>query len=375
MDLKHIHSPEDVAKFVNWCRHAHVDMAFPCVNHVTGYMAYASDLAARSIETDRWDPTAETLKQCKGAGIETHVWVCIGNWGRYRIEPALISVRGPRPLQETHPEWFCTEHTGMSMLASHAEYACLNPAHPAVREFHVKLCDEILNRYEFDGYHLDYIRYHFHSHQNLAQPKEAYSGDERGLAVKLSGSERVSFDEETLRAFQSDTGIEILQAGPDLASRVKWLYASADGGSRRETWYAWKSAQVTRLAREIGTVTRRRSRLLSAAVFSSYPWCGQEVAQRWPEWVDERLLDFVVPMDYGIPFEAYPGHLKRQTDAMKIQPAPAIPMISGVYSKDIFDTLPPGEAAVKLRLYEAEARRQHRSGISLFSYESFRGLL
>jgi uncharacterized lipoprotein YddW (UPF0748 family) len=374
--LADIRCEGDVADFVAWCGRNGVDMAFPCVNHISGLVAYPSGIAPRAAVAETWDPTAAVVSQCRLAGIETHVWVCIGNWGRPALDPARVSARGPRPLQEEHPDWFCTDHFGRSMLASGTEYAFLNIANPEVRQFHLRLCGEILDRYPFDGYHLDYIRYTFKSPGQTNRPKEAFAGSERSdTVVQLEDSERFSFDEASLRAFQRDTGVDVMGAGRDLAARVRWLYGAENGGERRERWYAWKSAMVTEQVRMIAQATRARGKALSAAVFSSYPWCGQEVAQRWPGWVDERLLDLVAPMDYGVPLAEYPEHLRKQTDAMRVEPKPAVPMISGILSWGTFDGLSGKGAADLLRRYEDEAKAQGRTGISLYCYKSFRKIL
>lgn len=375
MDVRaDIRSGKDVMDFVEWCRKCGIDLVFAGINHITGAMTYASDVAPRCVETDEWDPTAEVLKQCRAAGFETHAWVCIGCWGRTGLDAKFISKRGPRFLMDTHPDWFCIDQNGKSMLTTGTKYLFLNPANAAVRDFHLRLCEEVLDRYQFDGYHLDYIRYHFHSPAIDTKHKEAFSGEGESLVVQLKGSERVSFDGPSLEAFQRDTGLDIMGAGKDLASRVKWLYSSKDGGARREVWYTWKSEQVSKIVRSLAPAVRKRGRKLSAAVFGGYPWCSQEIAQRWPAWVDERLLDVAAPMDYGVPISKYPAHLKSQTDAMKVEPKPAVPMVSGILSADIFDGLSGKDAGLLLKRFEEAARAQGRHGVCLYCYKSFRKL-
>jgi len=372
MDIhRDIRRPEDAVAFVDWCGRHEITLAFPCVNHCTGFMTYPSDLAPRSIATDAWDPTAETLARCKDAGIESHVWVCIGNWGGPKIDPADLSAKGPRTLHEAHPDWFCTDQNSASMLDGDSKYAFVNPAREDVRAFHVKLCGEILDRYAFEGYHLDYIRYHFKTTKELGRKKEAYAGGDEPPVVDLAGSERLSFDEATLRAFDEESGIGLFAAGDDLAARVAWLYADE---ARREAWYAWKASQVTTLVRQLAKATRGRGRDLSAAVFSGYPWCGQEVAQRWPAWVDEKLLDLAVPMDYGVELDEYAAHLENQHSHMHVKPKPATPTISGIGIFATYKHLSPAEANAKLEKQEAIARAHNRVGVSLYCYSQAREL-
>lgn len=42
----------------------------------------------------------------------------------------------------------------------------------------------------------------------------------------------------------------------------------------------------------------RRPRWLTTAVYGGYPQCVETVAQDWEAWLDARLVDYVVPMDY-----------------------------------------------------------------------------
>lgn len=367
-----IHSAQDAERFVSWCNGMGVDLVFACLNHGTGFMSYPSEVAPRGSQTDRWDPTGALLTACRKAGLEIHAWVCIGNFGPPVITPSLISRNGPRPLQETHRDWFCTNHTGENMLDMQVDYAFLNPASQGVRDFHLRLCREILSRYPFDGYHLDYIRYHFKPAAKHSQAKEAFRGDESPSAVVLDGSERLSFDTESLEAFAGDTGIDLIGAGADLSSRVKWLYDTDSDPTRRERWYEWKAGQVTTLVSLLRAVVAAERRQLSAAVFSGYPWCGQEIAQRWPGWLDSGLLDLVVPMDYGISLDEYKGHLQQQNLAIKSGASPAIPVISGLIDVGISSGVLAAASEDLLRKYEALARSCGRAGVCLFCYPSCR---
>ncbi|MBA4389009.1 MAG: hypothetical protein C0404_13590 [Verrucomicrobia bacterium] len=367
-----VKSEKDAKAAVEWCRESNIDIVFAGVNHASGLMTYASDVAPRLAETDRWDPTQVFLDRFRAAGIETHAWVCISMWGGGKIDPKCVSSRGPRTLQEAHKDWFCVDQNGQSVLANGTKYAFVDPANRSVREFHVRLCEEVLDRYPFDGYHLDYIRYNFQTPQIPAKHKEAYTGKDDGLIVQLEGSERLSFDDATLKAFQRDTGLDLMGAGPDLASRVRWLYSSENGGARREAWYAWKSAQVTEVVRLLGSAVHKRGRKLSAAVFGGYPWCGQEIAQRWPGWVDQRLLDFAAPMDYGVTIDEYPVFLRNQIAAMKVEPRPAVPLISGIYSAELFDGLSEAGSDKLLARYMEIAKAEGRRGICLYCYKLFR---
>lgn len=374
-------SPGDIARYADWCGRHGLTLTFPCVNHLIGAVTYPSEVAARAAAYEAWDPMPELVRASRAAGLAVHVWVCMAHGGPVdmgRPGSLEISAAGPRPVTETHPEWFNVDQTGASMLqrpnarGSQAPHAFLNLCRPGARDYLTRLSCEILDRYEVDGVHLDYIRFCFKAPEKPAGGQEAYNPKgRRAGAVRLDGSRRYSFDEPTLRDFQAETGIDFFGSGDDLASRVAWLYADE---ARREAWYAWKASKVTALVARLRAETAERGRKLSAAVFGGYPWCGQEVAQRWPGWVDGRLLDLVVPMDYDREPDVLADLLADQFSHLEIEPKPAVPFLAGISSTS-FRELDPAGAAERLAAFEETARAGGQTGVSLYSYSSFKGLL
>ncbi|MCX7804648.1 MAG: family 10 glycosylhydrolase [Planctomycetota bacterium] len=386
MDInREIRSPGDIDAYVRWCGRNGITVSFPCVNHVVGAVTYPSDVAPRLAAYEGWDPLPELTRASRAAGIETHIWVCMANAGPPDLGKGgspEISCKGPPPPAETHPEWFCVNWDGSHVLecragggraAERLPFVFLNPARPGARDYLAALCRELMDRYDADGIHLDYIRFDFGPPSKQAGAKEAYNPDDPMAAVRgrLEGSRRYSFDEPTLREFDRETGIGFFDSGPDLASRVAWLYSDK---ARLERWYAWKASRVTELVRRIKADASARGRKLSAAVFAGYPWCGLEVAQRWPEWVDGRLLDFVVPMDYGLEPGPFAETLANQFSHLKVEPKPAVPFIAGIIT-DSFKGLDEAAAREKLAVYEETARRRGNSGISIYSYTGAKGML
>jgi uncharacterized lipoprotein YddW (UPF0748 family) len=160
----------EIEAFAAWCARHGVTAAVPCVNHVTGLVTCPSDVAPRSATFDDWDPLPDLVRICRAAGVEVHLWVVNGHWGPPRFDAGSKirpSSRGPRPLQETHRDWFTVNQLGQSALdessggqAIHAG-GFLNLGLPAVQDFQERLFAELLDRYEVDGLHLDYIRSNF----------------------------------------------------------------------------------------------------------------------------------------------------------------------------------------------------------------------
>ncbi len=390
VDAYHFDSTDDVERYVDWCVEQNVTVTFVGVNHFRGGMIYRStvspSLAAseHGIDYRGWDPFEDVVRLSRDAGLEVHVWLCIANAG----QPALGTSEGlavrddcPAPLAATHPEWYCTDHTGVSCLDAAREdpkrmsFVPLNLCREDVQGYLRDMCIEAANRYEIDGVHLDYIRFMFvppgKTGRDALNPNLAPAPEESVETMLGNGAARFSFDGETTAAFQGETGLDFTGSGPDLSSRVRWLYGNEE---RLERWYAWKSSKVTALVRDLHEETKKRNMMLSAAVFSGYPWCGREVAQRWPQWVDEKMIDLVAPMDYGMEPDAHEKLLVDQFSHLKTEPVPAVPFLTGISHSSFRD---PDESAAreKLARYEAVAARRGRSGVCMFNYGGFSKLL
>ena len=89
-----------------------------------------------------YDPLQFAIEETHKRGMEIHAWVVTvptGKWNSY----------GARNLRQTHPELM--RHVG--------EDACLNPEDTRTADYIASICEEITQRYDIDGIHLDYIRY------------------------------------------------------------------------------------------------------------------------------------------------------------------------------------------------------------------------
>jgi uncharacterized lipoprotein YddW (UPF0748 family) len=163
--------------------------------------------------------------------------------------------------------------------------------------------------------------------------------------------------------FETETGIGFFAAGPDTPERVSWLYRH-----HRDDWHVWKRGRITELVRRLSAVVRGRRRRLSAAVFDCIPWARQEVAQDWSVWCNERLLDFVCPMDYGMKPDKLAERLDEQNSFLK---EPRIPALSGILTGCGIIELTREE----LSECETVARSRGREGVCLYSYGTWRAVL
>ncbi|NQU39354.1 MAG: family 10 glycosylhydrolase [Lentisphaerae bacterium] len=206
------------------------------------------------------DPLRDALAAGHAHGMKVHLWkVC---WNLDGAPAALMTRldRGGRLQRsdggETLP-WLC-------------------PSHPDNLRYEKDALREALTRYAVDGIHLDYIRY--------------------------PGS-HACYCDGCRRRFEAHLG-----------RRVAVWPADARRGHEQPVFNRWRCAQITRLVRDVSSFARqmRPGIQISAAVYGKYPSCVGSVAQEWPAWVNDGLIDFVVPMDYSTSLEAFTSLVTEQ---------------------------------------------------------------
>jgi len=158
---------------------------------------------------------------------------------------------------------------------SEVEGFYLDPADPAVRDYLVGLCVDLLRGYELDGLHLDYIRY---PNQNYGFGRAALNAFADRVDRKLSPQER----SRMRRAF--------------LKQPLYYAHLYP------EDWNSFRREQVTELLAQIGGASRRvRSDLiLSAAVTGNQSVAFEQKLQDWRTWMRQGLLHAVCPMAYVV---------------------------------------------------------------------------
>ncbi|MEW6071178.1 MAG: family 10 glycosylhydrolase [Planctomycetota bacterium] len=215
---------------------------------------WAAELGGRD---PGFDPLALAAAEAHARGMALHAWV--------NVVPAVFGLdppRDPAHVWNAHPEWLWVDQHGARQPLCDGFYASLNPCLPEVRAYLAAVAGEIATRYPIDGLHLDYLRF----------PNEP-------PAVPRGADLDYPRDERTLALFRAATGRE-----PD---------------EDRPAWDRWRTAQVTRLLREIRARLDRDAPgvLLSAAVGAD-PVLARGHFQDVEAWLREDLLDLVFPMHY-----------------------------------------------------------------------------
>lgn len=101
-----------------------------------------------------FDVLGSFVETCHRYGIELHCWMPVFYSGDTK------STNWSRSVAAKKPEWALTTNNG-SMLYSNESTGMvfLNPGIPAVQDYLAETYTYILNKYDIDGFQLDYIRY------------------------------------------------------------------------------------------------------------------------------------------------------------------------------------------------------------------------
>ncbi|MBE3584250.1 MAG: family 10 glycosylhydrolase [Limnochordaceae bacterium] len=217
------------------------------------------------------DPMTVLVDEAHRQGIEVQALLALFSGG-FNGQPG--------PLLQAHPDWADITRSGKKI--SYYQTTPMNPAYPPAREYLLNIVREVVTRYPVDGIHLDYIRY------------------------EDDGADDFGYHPWSIEQFKKEYGVD-----PRTVSR---------NSPMGQKWVKWRQDQVTSFVRQVRQLVNqiRPGTLVSAAVFAEP---SQEAAQfrfqDWPLWVQEGLLDQVVPMDYQPDLDPYQRFAKEDAAAVR----------------------------------------------------------
>jgi uncharacterized lipoprotein YddW (UPF0748 family) len=283
---------------------------------------YQSDIEPRADDLDSqpesFDPLAQIIREAHRRGIQVYAWVnTMLVWSGKRPPTS------PMHVVNEHPDWVDAHADGTPMRATEFEGQFLNPGIPAVRDYIVGLCRDIVRRYDVDGIHLDYIRY--------PDPSVGYNH-----AALICFHDWLHPDEPC----------------PDAAGLREEARAAAP------QFAAWREAQVTELVREIRQAIQAEKPWvsLSAAVWANLDDAYGSVLQDWPTWLKDGLVDFVCPMAYSTSTARVANQIRQ---AVELSHGRQIWAGLGAWQ------IKPASTIAKIDV----ARKLGAAGVCLFSYD------
>lgn len=231
------------------------ELATAGINMILPNMAWAGVAHYNSSvlpQSDKFKQYGDQIAQCVEAAhkhnMEVHVWKITWN-----LEGA------PKEFVEK------LEKAGRTQVSENGDTInWLCPSHPENVQLELKSIIEIVQNYNVDGIHLDYIRY--------------------------PGS-HACFCQECKKRFTLATR-QVIKDFPASVSPKTGKYA--------QVYIDWRAQQITRLVRLIHKRAReiKPDIKISTAVFGGYPSCVTSIGQDWIAWAKAGYIDFVCPMNY-----------------------------------------------------------------------------
>ncbi|MDH7601746.1 MAG: family 10 glycosylhydrolase [Armatimonadota bacterium] len=243
----------EIRQLVRAYRKANINLIFPEVV-CRGYSVYPSRLIARDPRfQDALDPLRQLIDEAHKCGIEVHAWVWVFRVG-YSGDPGGILTR--------FPDWAELGSDGNRLSPSGGLW--ISPANKAARDYIAAVFEELVKSYDLDGVHLDYVRY-----ENESQVPFGYSTQ----SIELF---RRQYAAEPPTSLNSQDDIHVYE------------------------WRKFRERMVNTFVQRIATEIRRikPNVKISAAVVPDIDHARRNYMQNWLNWVDNKWLDFVVPMSY-----------------------------------------------------------------------------
>ena len=220
------------------------------------------------------DPLEYAVNAAHDRGLEIHAWFNVFQTS---------SMHDGAPA-ETHPEWICRDQDGHPMES----HRSVSPGLEDVRQYTVNVAMEIVNNYDIDGLHLDYVRWNEYSNssQNILPP---------GHIEEIRMMDGIISDEMLNDLENSRTGRYLYDVEHPYSAGVPDDYSNWE-----DWWRDGVTAFVSALHDSIQLV--KPYVRLSTAVLGKYNWGGWQgygtVYQDAALWMNEGHVDQLTPMHY-----------------------------------------------------------------------------
>lgn len=217
------------------------------------YEPYATDA------TPGFDALAYLIQKAhtQSPRIEVHVWFTM-----IPIASETTPSNPDHPFNK-YPQYLTREDSGNTLIAGNYWF---DPGHPEAEEYIYNVVMDVVNRYDVDGIHFDYIRF---------------------------GSQRSGYNPVSVSRFNERYG----RTGNPVYTDSQWS--------------DWRRAQITQLVRKIyvNAIAVKPAIKVSAATITWSPpatstadWPNRrpyyQVFQDWRAWMEEGILDLNIPMNY-----------------------------------------------------------------------------
>jgi uncharacterized lipoprotein YddW (UPF0748 family) len=247
-----------------------------------------------------FDPLALTVKEAHAAGLKVHAWL-----NTYLVADLADLPADPNHVVNKHAAWLAVPRgiasdvfrgdpetpTYLERIVSYSrannaelEGLFLSPAHPGVKEHVYNLWIDIVERYDVDGLHFDYIRY----------PNRQYD-----------------YSRTSLERFRTEVDKTLSAENRQRLSAAFLSNPLAYVNEFPDRYEQFQRDQVTDLVERIyqGVKARKPDALVSAAVFANDHDAFESRRQDWKQWLQRGILDVACPMAYTTETPTFRGQI------------------------------------------------------------------
>ena len=330
-------SEKSINELINFASEKKINDLFVQVRG-RGDALYNSQIIPRSqlLPDNDFDPLLYLLKNIKDKGIKVHAWVNV-----YLLWSSKTLPRDEKHLIYNNNEWIDTTEEWPVDIDSElnkvsknngSEGIFLSPNHPEVNNYLLYVFKELLDKYEIDGLHLDYIRYQDidfgRNPYAIAQFKKDVGRDPTPWFLEVERSNKAS---------------------PRLIGNMK-------------QWSNAKRKSITNLVKETKSLINDSypEVLLSAAVKPNLYIARERFLQEWDVWLAAGYLDKAFLMNYATDLRAFAANIDIMYDNLPKKYRRKIVMGISTYNQN------SDEALTKVK-YTKVTRF---SSVAFFSYNS-----
>ncbi|MGE0864147.1 MAG: glycoside hydrolase family 10 protein [Vicinamibacterales bacterium] len=304
----------------------------------------ASELAAKPA----FDPLATVLADAHELGLKVHAWVAVNLVSSSVTLPAArehVIYRSPEWLmvpQELAAEMRKVDVRSPAYIGRLARWTRANsatveglftsPVHPGAQAHVAAVLGELVQKYPVDGVHLDYVRF---------------------------PNERFDYSPSTLDLFKTTILPGLTDKERRAAAAREVLDPAAYPNLFPDRWDEFRRNGLTELVVKARTAVKaaRPGTILSAAVVPDAGQAATSRQQDWRGWLDQSLLDVLVPMAYTTDLRLF----QEQVTAARNY-AGEVPVWAGIGAYHL--------AEAQTLQHISAARRLGAGGIILFSYDA-----
>lgn len=200
-------------------------------------------------------------------GIDVHAWV----------QDFYVGVDDEAQFVKEHENWMLVNESGKLRHTTEGQgfggYLFIDPANPEVRNYLVKLYDEILQRFpQVKGLNLDYIRYPISVMQENTDT--GYTAVSMcGFANRVGLAMPYNFDCRSFNSFIKENDLE-------------------------EEWIKYRAEFITAFIKSVRDMVDKKhpGKLVSTAIFPEIEQTYNFKKQSIKVWLDNKYIDMVTPM-------------------------------------------------------------------------------